>query len=120
MKKALDRYTAVISRGGATALMLTKRGELLLKLRRPCATINDCTRAIEINPDLGKAFRIRGIAYRKLGRWAEAHQDLGEAQRLDYDEGTAAVHKFVAAKVRKAAKRQRAGSAGAPGAKRSR
>mmetsp|Transcript_107266 Transcript_107266/g.268913 ORF Transcript_107266/g.268913 Transcript_107266/m.268913 type:complete len:738 (-) Transcript_107266:122-2335(-) len=109
--KALDRYSKVIAKGGATALMLTKRGELLLKQRRPCAAIKDCTAALAQNPDLGKAYRIRGIAQRKLGRWSEAHHDLVEGQRLDYDEGTAAVQKFVAEKERAAkAKRQRQGS----------
>merc|ERR1719277_1058434 len=97
--KALDRYSKVISKGGATALMLTKRGELLLKQRRPCAAIKDCSAALKLNPDLGKAYRVRGIAHRKLGRWQEAHRDLKEGQRLDYDEGTAAVQKFVAEKA---------------------
>lgn len=109
--QALDRYSKVITQGGATALMLTKRGELLLKQRRPCAAIKDCTAALALNPDLGKAYRVRGISHRKLGRWDEAHHDLVEGQRLDYDEGTAAVQKFVAEKERAAkAKRQRQGS----------
>merc|ERR1712060_30377 len=89
--RALDRYSKAICRGGATALMLSKRGELLLKQRRPGAAIKDCTAALALNPDLARAYRIRGIAQRKLGRWAEAHNDLIEGQRLDYDEGTAAV-----------------------------
>eukprot|EP00933_Yihiella_yeosuensis_P011233 TRINITY_DN11838_c2_g1_i1.p1 TRINITY_DN11838_c2_g1~~TRINITY_DN11838_c2_g1_i1.p1 ORF type:complete len:763 (-),score=248.08 TRINITY_DN11838_c2_g1_i1:104-2335(-) len=116
---ALDRYTSVISGGGASALMLAKRGDLLLKLNRPCAAIKDATAAIQANPDVAKAFRIRGIAYRKLGKYAEAKQDLVEAQRLDFDEGISAVAKFVTEKVRIAAKKRRkAGGDGGPDAKR--
>jgi len=100
LKTALLRYTDACVGGGATALMLAKRGELLLKLRRPVAAIRDCSHALKLNPDIGKAFRVRGIAYRKLGRWSDAHNDLKEGQRLDYDEGTSAVQKFVAEKVR--------------------
>jgi len=113
LKQSLQRYNQIFSGGGATALMLAKRAELLLKLSRPCAAIRDCTAAIEINPDLGKAHRVRGITNRKLGRWVEAHEDLTEAQRLDYDEGTAAVFLFVKEKAarakRSAPKRQRHG-----------
>ena len=94
---ALERYSQVIANGGATALLLTKRGELLLKQRRPLAAIGDCAAALEQNPDLGKAYRIRGIAHRKLGHWRDAQRDLVEGQRLDYDDGTAAVQKFAAA-----------------------
>uniref|UniRef100_A0A7S0AP58 Uncharacterized protein n=1 Tax=Pyrodinium bahamense TaxID=73915 RepID=A0A7S0AP58_9DINO len=121
LKLALARYTKVISCGGGTSLMLTKRSELLLKMGRPNAAIADCTAALEMNPDLGKAYRVRGIAHRKLGHWPEAKADLAEGQRLDFDDGTAAVEKFVAEKVRlsevKAARKRRpegaaAGTAG--------
>lgn len=121
-KLALARYTKVISCGGSTALMLTKRSELLLKMARPNAAIADCTAALAMNPDLGKAYRVRGIAHRKLGHWVEAKSDLAEGQRLDFDDGTAAVEKFVSEKVRvsevKAARKRRLDAGGAPGAKR--
>lgn len=128
IETALLLYTDVIASGGASALMLTKRGELLLKQRRPRAALRDCSNALILNPDLGKAYRVRGITHRKLGHWQDAHQDLKQGQRLDYDEGTAAVQKFVAEKVRiaeeKAArasgKRKRAAPGGAPAGKRPR
>merc|ERR1712107_119403 len=107
MGGAIEKYTKVISRGGSTALILTKRSELLLKDRRPCAAIRDCSAALEINPDLGKAYRIRGIAQRKLGRWAASKRDLAQGQRLDYDDGTAAVQKFVDHKARLAEERRK-------------
>merc|ERR1712039_380086 len=104
---ALALYTDVISRGGASALTLTKRAELLLKLRRPLAAVQDCTNAVAINCELGKAHRVRGIAHRKLGRWAEAKRDLAEGQRLDFDESVGHVQKFVETKARKAAKKRK-------------
>lgn len=109
---ALARYTQVIDNGGSAPLMLAKRGELLLKERRPLAAIKDCTAALSQNDSLSRAFRVRGLAYRKLGRWPEAHRDLSEAQALDFDEGTSAVLKFVSAKAeREARKKRKAGVA---------
>merc|ERR1712039_813454 len=100
-------YSDVIKTGGASALTLTKRAELLLKLRRPLAAVHDCTSAIALNSELGKAHRVRGIAHRKLGRWPEAKRDLAEGQRLDFDESVGHVQKFVETKAKKAAKKRR-------------
>ncbi|CAJ1328120.1 unnamed protein product [Effrenium voratum] len=100
VKTALERLTEVVEGGGATALMLTKRGEILLKERRPLAAIKDCSKALELNPDLGKAYRIRGIALRKLGKYKDAKSDLAQAQHLDFDEGVSIIEKFVSEKVR--------------------
>eukprot|EP00927_Polykrikos_kofoidii_P055460 TRINITY_DN49708_c0_g1_i1.p1 TRINITY_DN49708_c0_g1~~TRINITY_DN49708_c0_g1_i1.p1 ORF type:complete len:692 (+),score=151.54 TRINITY_DN49708_c0_g1_i1:124-2199(+) len=99
---ALDKYTEIILSGGATALVLAKRAEVLLGLRRPCAAIQDCSSALRINPDMAKAFRIRGIAHRRLARWREAHHDLAQGQRLDYDDITSDIQRFVASKLRTA------------------
>jgi len=123
-RTALDRYTEAIQGGGASALMLAKRGELLLKQKRPLAAIKDCSAALALNEDMGKAYRIRGIANRKLGRYADAKKDLVLAQKLDFDEGISAIEKFVTEKVRLAEKkeskkRRRTGDAGGtPDAKR--
>lgn len=101
LQKALDKYTEVIKIGNATAMLYAKRAEILLKLKRPNACISDCTSAISINPDSGKAYRLRGKAQRKLGRWEEAHQDLSKGQQLDYDDDTVDMQKFVADKFKK-------------------
>merc|ERR1712046_292255 len=97
---ALSHYTEAIELGGASALLLSKRAELLLGQKRPCAAIRDCTAALEINPDCGKAFRIRGIAHRRLGHWPEAHSDLAQGQTLDFDDATPAIQAFVAKRAR--------------------
>lgn len=100
VKTSLERLTEVIEGGGGSALMLTKRGELLLKERRPLAAIQDCSAALQLNPDLGKAYRVRGIAHRKLGKYKVAKSDLAQAQNLDFDEGVSFIEKFVSEKVR--------------------
>ena len=69
--------------------MIATRAALLLKARRPCAAIRDCRAAIRINPDCAKAYRIRGLAQRALGRYKAAHSDLATSQTMDFDEEVA-------------------------------
>eukprot|EP00971_Amphidinium_carterae_P045964 904272-Amphidinium_carterae.1 len=45
-------------------MLLCKRGELLLKLRRPKAALQDSNAALKINPDSAKAYRLRGKVMR--------------------------------------------------------
>jgi tetratricopeptide (TPR) repeat protein len=99
-ERALAKYTEVVVAGGGTALTLAKRAELLLNLKRPCGAIRDCDAAIQRNNDCGKAYRVRGMAYRRLGHWREAHKDLTHAQTADFDDATAEVLKFVDEKVK--------------------
>lgn len=58
----------------------------LLKLKKPVAAIQDCNKAISINPDSAQGYKFRGRANRLLGRWIEAHTDLAIACKLDYDD----------------------------------
>eukprot|EP00930_Biecheleria_cincta_P008058 TRINITY_DN109400_c0_g1_i1.p1 TRINITY_DN109400_c0_g1~~TRINITY_DN109400_c0_g1_i1.p1 ORF type:complete len:421 (-),score=121.11 TRINITY_DN109400_c0_g1_i1:54-1283(-) len=106
LQKALEKYTEAIKIGNVSAMMYAKRAEILLKLKRPCACIADCTSALEINPDSGKAYRVRGKANRRLGRWEAAHEDLSTGQRLDFDDETIDMQKFVEAKFKKIAERK--------------
>lgn len=116
---ALERFTQAVLSGGASALLFARRAELLLKLRRPKAAILDCSAALEVNPECGKAFRIRGIANRKLGRWEAASRDLSQGQKLDYDEDIVDVQKLVDARLKpQAGKRRQAKTAGKPQGKR--
>lgn len=93
--KALSLLNDAVSMGGATAMLVTKRAELLLKLKRPMAAIKDCDFALSLNPDSGKAFRVRGTAYRFVHEWEKAHADLSNAQRIDFDDATEAIKRFV-------------------------
>jgi suppressor of tumorigenicity protein 13 len=98
---ALKKLTEAILIGKPSAMMLSKRGELLLKLRKPVAAAQDASVAIGINPDSGKAYRIRGKARRYLGEYREALADLNSAQSIDYDDGVADVHAYVKNRVAK-------------------
>ena len=93
--EAIKFMNQVISLGGATAMTLTKRADLLLKSKRPLAAIADCDAALKLNPDSAKAFRIRGTANRHLQRWESAHFDLANAQTIDYDDKTEQIKKYV-------------------------
>lgn len=120
LDSAIAMYTEAIMSGGATALIYTKRAELLLRQRRPMAAIRDCAVALEVNPDCGKAYRVRGIASRRLGRWEAAQKDLAHGQKLDFDESIEEVEKFVAEKVRRLVERRAAEAAAPPAATRKR
>lgn len=52
--------------GGATALIMAARGEVLLRLGRPCAAIRDACAALQMNADCAKAYHIRGAAHHRL------------------------------------------------------
>merc|ERR1712187_821335 len=75
-----------------------KRAELLLKLKRPLACINDSDVALKLNPDSSKAYKTRGKAYRKLCRWEESFADLTTGQKLDFDDGIADILDVVSKK----------------------
>uniref|UniRef100_A0A7S1MEB3 Hsp70-interacting protein N-terminal domain-containing protein n=2 Tax=Alexandrium catenella TaxID=2925 RepID=A0A7S1MEB3_ALECA len=94
-EEAVQKLTEAIQIGNPTAIMYAKRAEVLLKLRRPRACIADATAAIAVNPNSGKAHRLRGKALRALGLWEDAHKDLSMGQQLDYDEDTVEVHRLV-------------------------
>jgi len=85
---ALEKFTEAIAIGCASALLYSRRAQLLLQLDRPKAAVNDCTAALEINPDSAKAFKIRARANLKLEQWEQAHSDFQTALKVDYDEQT--------------------------------
>lgn len=97
---ALEKFTAAIALGCASALLYSRRAQLLLQLGRPRAAINDCTAALQINPDSGKAFKLRARGHVKLKHWADAHADFQEGLRIDYDEETYEESVSVEAKMK--------------------
>jgi len=99
VQKAVDAYSLAMKTSGATAMMLANRAALLLKLKRPCSCIRDCTAAIKISGTMVKAFRVRAIAHRKLGHWRKSLSDVAQAQELKFDEATGEMHKFLTAQV---------------------
>ena len=91
-----------------SAMAYANRGNAFLKMKKPLAAIRDADEALKVNPDSAKAFKVRGKANALLGRWKEAAKDLGDAQRIDYDEDTYEVQKKVTEKVAVGAKKEAA------------
>lgn len=100
---ALARLTAALQLGAATARLYGRRGEVLLRLGRPRAAINDCAAALALNPNQAKALKTRARANTSLKRWAEAHADFQEALKIDYDDPTWEESKPVGEKMREIA-----------------
>ncbi|CAK9033958.1 58 kDa phosphoprotein (Heat shock-related protein) (HRP) [Durusdinium trenchii] len=99
-EEAMEKLTEAIIVGCATALMYGRRAELLMRLGRPRAAMRDCCRALELNPDSGKAYKTRARANSKLKRWTSAHADFQEGLKIDYDETTYEESLTVASKMK--------------------
>merc|ERR1712151_496244 len=97
---ALEKFTEAIAIGMATAMLYSRRAQLLMKMGRPRACVNDCNAALAVNPDSAKAFKMRAKAYKKLEMWEEAHSDFQTALKIDYDEQTYEDSLDVAAKAK--------------------
>lgn len=97
---ALEKLSEAIGIGCVSALMYSRRAQILMKLGRPRAVVNDCTAALKINPDSGKAYKVRARANAKLERWEQAHLDFQTGLKIDYDEDTDDASREVAAKVK--------------------
>ena len=82
----LAKLDEAVALGGASAQLVCKRAEALLKSGRPKAAETDAAAALALNPDSAKAYKLRGKARRKLGDYDGAAADLGQAQRIDYDD----------------------------------
>jgi suppressor of tumorigenicity protein 13 len=99
--KAVALFTEAMMLGGVTAMMVAKRADMLLKMKRYKAAAADATLALSLNPDSAKAFRARGKALRFIGRYEESAADLAQAQSIDYDDGVADLHSYVKKRVAK-------------------
>ncbi|CAB9523840.1 Hsc70-interacting protein [Seminavis robusta] len=84
--EALDAYTNAILAAEPSALVYANRALALMQLNRPLAAENDCSLALQLNPDSAKALRVRGKARKELGKYEEALHDLSASQQIDFDE----------------------------------
>merc|ERR1719408_1198723 len=91
---ALKKLTEAVLVGNPNAMLLSRRGELLLKMKRPKAAIIDASAALEKNPDSAKAYKIRGKAQRLLAKYSEAVDDFAQCQKIDYDDGIVDMHNY--------------------------
>lgn len=114
IQAAVDKLTEAMMLGGVSAMMVAKRAEMLIKQKRYKACIADATLALTLNPDSAKAYRVRGKARRFLGDYEGSSSDLGQAQKIDYDDGVAEIHEYVQkrwAKIQKKTKQDEAAAA---------
>eukprot|EP00429_Kryptoperidinium_foliaceum_P019058 CAMPEP_0176029946 /NCGR_PEP_ID=MMETSP0120_2-20121206/14723_1 /TAXON_ID=160619 /ORGANISM="Kryptoperidinium foliaceum, Strain CCMP 1326" /LENGTH=336 /DNA_ID=CAMNT_0017363179 /DNA_START=147 /DNA_END=1154 /DNA_ORIENTATION=+ len=84
--KALELYNQAVVAAPPSALLYANRGMCLEKLGHFEAAAQDCTYALEVNPDSVKALKVRGkIRYNHLKDWHGALSDLSQAQSIDFD-----------------------------------
>ena len=98
--EALRLFSEAIQRCPRMAILYASRASLLLALKRPNAAIRDCDVAVRLNPDSAKAYKVRGKAYRYLGMYEKAKKDLQYGNKLDFDDSTFAVQKFVEGRLK--------------------
>jgi len=97
---AVAAYSKALA-GSASALTLAKRAEALLKLGYPTAAAADCNKALEINPDSAKAYKVLAKALVKAGSFTEAYKQLCVGNKIDEDPDSADLQKALKAKCDK-------------------
>ena len=85
---ALKLYNQAIVAAPPSALLYATRASVLEQLGHDSEAMEDCTYALEQNPDSAKAYKIRGkLRYRQSQgkEWESALSDLNQAQAIDFD-----------------------------------
>jgi hypothetical protein len=95
-EKAVAAYSTAL-KAMPSALMFAKRAESLLKLGRPAAAVADCDRALEVNPDSGKAYKVAAKAYTQMGEWDLAYARVCTYLKIDYEDDAAELQKLLQA-----------------------
>lgn len=83
-----------------SALAYARRAAHLSSLGAFESALEDCERAIALNPDSANAHRMRGIVSCELGHWEVADASFNLAQSVDYDESVSAMHAEAKRKLR--------------------
>ena len=99
-ERAASAYTKALV-ATPSAMLYAKRAETLLKLGFPSAAAADCHKALELNPDSAKAFKVLGKALSKKGDFATAYAKLCTGNKIDYDEDSTEFQKTLKAKLDK-------------------
>ena len=97
-EQALEYYTAAVLAAPPSALLYANRADCLRHLQQYHAAERDCTEALRMNPDSAKAFKIRGMVRKQLGRYTDALSDLSQAQTIDFDPDIVEDLKFLTEK----------------------
>ncbi|KAF5397416.1 Suppressor of tumorigenicity protein 13 [Paragonimus heterotremus] len=83
---AVALFTEAIKLNPHSALLYARRASCFIKLKKPCAAVRDCDKAISLNPDSAAPYKWRGFANKLLGHWERAFDDLQLSLKLDYSE----------------------------------
>ncbi|KAA3675879.1 suppressor of tumorigenicity protein 13 [Paragonimus westermani] len=83
---AVALFTEAIKLNPHSALLYARRASCFIKLKKPCAAVRDCDKAISLNPDSAAPYKWRGFANKLLGNWERAFDDLQLSLKLDYSE----------------------------------
>jgi hypothetical protein len=76
-KKAAKLYGyAICCTNGKSSILFIKRAECLIYMNKPMSARRDCTRAIDLNSDAGKAYLLRAKANIMLNNIEDVHRDL--------------------------------------------
>jgi suppressor of tumorigenicity protein 13 len=106
-EEAIAKLTEAIKKAPSKAVFFATRAEVFLKLKKPNAAIKDADRALTLNPNQAKAYKVRGKARRHLGQYEEASLDLNSGQKIDFDDDTQDVLNSIKARVEKIVSRKR-------------
>jgi DnaJ family protein A protein 5 len=84
--KALEKYNQAVASAPPSSLLYSNRAICLIQLGHYKEAEEDCNRALELNPDSGKALKTRGqLRFQHLNDWQGALSDLSQAQSIDFD-----------------------------------
>ena len=107
LSKGIEKINEALRCNPYKAPLWALRAQCYLKWKRPNCAVKDSNRALQYNPENAKALRVRGMAHRYLGNYAQATLDLNAANRVDYDPDTSEVLKFVESRARQLRTKQR-------------
>jgi len=99
--EAISKLTEAIQKVPNKAIFFALRGEAFLKNKKPKAAIKDSDRALALNPNQAKAYKVRGKARRHLGDYEQASLDLNAGQKIDYDDDTQELLNSIKPRVEK-------------------
>lgn len=92
--QSLEFYNKAVVLAPPSALLYANRAIALEKLGHYKAAEKDCNYALELNPDSGKALKVRGsLRHKHLKDWHGALSDLNQSQTIDFDPEVAATLK---------------------------
>uniref|UniRef100_A0A8D0KDN4 Tetratricopeptide repeat protein n=1 Tax=Salvator merianae TaxID=96440 RepID=A0A8D0KDN4_SALMN len=76
LQKALDLFTEVIELNPHVPSSYVNRANVFMQLQEPNEALKDCNIAIELDPKSVESLRLRGKAFKNLGRLRAAACDL--------------------------------------------